>query len=497
MSHTKAYLSHKELSPDYPSFLPPMLVKELRQLLRTKGFLTCFLGIHGVMTLALIFALLDQDSSTTNNYGMFNGFFWALMTAMLLVITPLRGMNALSAEIDTRSIDLLLLTQLSARRIVLGKWGSLLSTGVLLALSLLPYGMLRYFFGSVDLLKDLKLLFIMLMLSAALTAVSIWSSGLIKIVRFLFPVALIVALQVSFSNFVLSRSGSTISLSFASMKGLQLLALCGCLLFLLVFFLLQASRKLTAPAVNDAPLLRSLPVIGFVLCIMITLAVYPIGPLVIAFVFMLLACAFDLAQPRELMAVHWRPWLTRSPFLRAVGYCSLPGWTSAVLFAAIGLGLFAIVGIYPPLRFTGINTPFVAYAWFLAVAWQAVVAPTVLLTCLPISTGKWGGAGFYFVTQGLMGILALFANNLSQSTPNLKAFLTFIGSTLPMSSFWLSSPKIPNPGVAPEHIFGQMVSMAGLLLLIWFHSKPSFSLLRRITLQEGPAPAPLDFKTKR
>src|SRR5262245_13551218 len=166
---------------DFPTWLPAMLVKELRQGLRTKGFVGALVGFQVVMTLVTVFAIAGGSDSST--YQTLQVAYWLVLSAQLLLITPARAIAGLQSELESRSIDLLLLTRLTAWRVVLGKWCSLLVQAALLVIALLPYGVARYFFGSVDLTGELKLIVALFAVSGVITAAALWSSALSKITR--------------------------------------------------------------------------------------------------------------------------------------------------------------------------------------------------------------------------------------------------------------------------------------------------------------------------
>src|SRR6185436_10235188 len=117
---------------DFPTWLPAMLVKELRQGLRARGFVGTLVGFQVVMTLFTVFAIAGGTGSSS--FEILQGAYWAMLNLQLLLITPIRAMAGLQAELETRSIDLLLLTRLTAWRVVLGKWCSLLVQAALLVI---------------------------------------------------------------------------------------------------------------------------------------------------------------------------------------------------------------------------------------------------------------------------------------------------------------------------------------------------------------------------
>lgn len=490
-TQTETKVPAASATPDYPSYLPPMLVKELRQLLRTRGFIAVLLGIHVLMIFVLLLLVIMEQLDSNSGYGITNGLFWSLMSLVLLIITPLRGGNSLNQEFQTKSIDLLLLTRLSANRIVLGKWGSLMATGSLFALSLLPYGMLRYFFGPGDMLGDACQLLAMATLSATLTAISVWGSSLARVSRILVPIIVVVTLQI-----VASRNlGRVASGAFAGTTGpfgfsfAETLMLSACMVFVLLFALLQASRKLRPLAENDAPVARALPLIAFGAGLLLWAFAKDHGVYRFAFVFSLFVCAIELSQARKLLAVHWKPWAGRNVFQGLAGWCALPGFPSAAFFAAVLLGLFALAGLWPALRILGSSSSFAANAWLMALAWQGLVFPGALMGCLTVPQRNWNMGGMQFVIHGLMGILSLFAWNAPVMFVSLKSSLLVLGGILPISSFWLGLPNLRQSGVTTQLFLGQVIMMAGVAAMLWYRAGPAFAELRKNVLRSRQAGA--------
>jgi hypothetical protein len=138
---------------DFPDRLSPMVVKELRQGLRTRLFGGVMLVLH---LLLILFTLM---SGGAGNAAEVSGWFDGIITLVLCVILPLRGFSAVADELKARTLDMLVLTQLSAGRIVFGKWASIASQSLLIALSVLPYVVARYVFGGLDLFGEVTALF--------------------------------------------------------------------------------------------------------------------------------------------------------------------------------------------------------------------------------------------------------------------------------------------------------------------------------------------------
>ncbi len=159
---------------DFPSWLPPMLVRELRQGVQSGVFAWTFIGIQAAM-----FALMTWAVGTFGGgpggipAREFSALFWLAIATAIVVVVPLRGLTAVSNERLGNNLDLVRLSRLSATRIILGKWLAIACQGVLVATALLPYLVLRYFLGGVDVVNDLEAFGWMAVAALAVTAAAL------------------------------------------------------------------------------------------------------------------------------------------------------------------------------------------------------------------------------------------------------------------------------------------------------------------------------------
>jgi hypothetical protein len=137
---------------DFSDRLSPMVVKELRQGLRTRMFALVMLFLHGLLLIVTFINGANAQGVDTN--WMLQG----LSILCLCVIMPLRGFSAVADEIHRNTLDMLVLTRLSAVRIVFGKWLSIALQSLLIALSLMPYVVASYVYGGTDLIHELEML---------------------------------------------------------------------------------------------------------------------------------------------------------------------------------------------------------------------------------------------------------------------------------------------------------------------------------------------------
>lgn len=467
---------------DFPDWLPPMLVKELRQGLRARGFVALFVVFHVITVLAFWWTLeINSASGSREIFNWLNGLFWGLVNLVLLLALPWRGLSGLRSEMDGRTLDLLVLTRLTAWRIVLGKWIALSAQAALFLLTLLPYGVVRYFFGSVDLLGDLGLVCTLLMASLALTAATLWVSTLPKIVRILVPVAMVFGAQgfgmASITRMTMaSRPGVTMSPTRFPpvMDGWGVLAT----VLIIAVCLGLAVRRLAPPAENHSQWARGL------LLALLLLAV-PVGwiaprlPLVqLGFIATVFVGALEMSRDCLPMAVHWRSWRARGRWGALVGRLALPGWPSAARFAALALAVVAVFQlVMPRVGMPGVGP--LLFAWWMVLVWQALVFPAVLLSFLPESSSLRLGGGGYFVVQGLFCIMSMISVTngaaLFAST-ELVRLLDTLCQVLPVSSFWLTGSKLKT-GIGNGYIVGQAVM---LVLLVWLMRRQSALYWRQL-----------------
>ncbi len=142
---------------DFPSWLSPMVVKELRQGVQSGAFAWTFVGLQGAMFFLMSWALTVFSPDGGFGRDTVHSFFWLIVAVGVLLVLPLRGLGAISSERVGNNLDLVRLTRLSATRIVTGKWLAIVAQCALLVAAILPYLVLRYFFGGVNVVRDLEI----------------------------------------------------------------------------------------------------------------------------------------------------------------------------------------------------------------------------------------------------------------------------------------------------------------------------------------------------
>ncbi len=452
---------------DFPTWLPAMFVKELRQGLRTRGFVGSMVGFQVVMVIAFVWAFAANVFGESQALRTVNGFFWGILAVMLLVVMPLRAMAGLRQEIDAKTLDLLMLTHLTGWRIVLGKWTSLLAQAALLLLAVLPYGVVRYFFGAVDLVQDFYIIALMYMGCGLLTAVGLWVSGLPRILRIGIPLVLFFLSQGVFGNgFYRLRYG----LLSGSPSGLGSDWWVAVPIFdgilLLVFFLVLAVRRIAPPAENHSPMVRGLGLLTLLPVPLLYVWGSGSSPgepqMWFAVLSLGVVSVIEISSLRLPMAVQVRTWWRRGWWGRLAGRFVLPGWPSAALFTLFWLALATVGARMGLIEFSAGDANGMTRVFMLL--WTALVFPMLLLSFMP-RIGRQAPL-VYFIIQAVFGILCIMEGNTTQVSPvnPLVENLRWLLHVFPVTSFWLEAAA---QEVHPYHPYRFMTGQAVVMALVF------------------------------
>lgn len=328
---------------DFPDRLSPMLVMELRQGLRGRWFTTTFLGFQGLL---VVVSLLEHIARQRG--AAVPQVFWGLVTAVLLLAIPLRGITALSRERRGGNLDLLRLTRLEAGRIAYGKWTALMAQSLLCAVALLPYLVLRYFSGGVETVAELLGLFWLLVLSGLLTALAVGVSGLRRLWARLSVLAMVLllgyflsgtSLQIVSHQFFAVPFGNAGEFRYWLWCSVATLASVACLGWGLLLF--GASR--VCPEASD---LSSSRRAAMLLLVCLVTPLFGRAPGMMDFIpAFALVCALGFAildaltEPPRITPVLMAPF-SRSVWRRLAGRLLLPGWHTGVWFVVVLYALF-------------------------------------------------------------------------------------------------------------------------------------------------------------
>ncbi len=329
---------------DFKDWISPIMVKELRQGMRTKLFTTAFIVLQGFMVLFVMVGFAESGGGG----GASSGFFWFLVNVTLLVVMPLRGFGALSSEIRQNTMDLIALTRMSAWRITVGKWAALVSQSVLLTVGVLPYVVLRYFFGGIDPINELFLLTVALTLSCLLSA------GMVGLSAFpSFLVRALIAIGASISA-IFATTGISGSVAFSAVPLSDPDFLWGvfgffCLAaFLIYYFLSMGATRIAPEALNYTTLRRVLSIV----CLTAVMALPIVFPNVegeplffIGSSLMGLFAMDALTESPSGVRSLYLPFIRRGPLGQIFGFFLTPGWFSGVFYVLLLGGIYILAGL--------------------------------------------------------------------------------------------------------------------------------------------------------
>lgn len=162
-----------------------MMLKELRQGLRRGVFLIPFMLIHLFAIAALYLEFYTELDLGANPFtgvmqmGLFleYGPFWWVAGGVCMLLMPMGGIVLMGQEMDEGNYELLQMTELSRWQVVLGKFLSIWSISLLTFSSLIPYLIVRYFVGGMEVWRNIALVMTVVFVAAIIAAGAIGASS--------------------------------------------------------------------------------------------------------------------------------------------------------------------------------------------------------------------------------------------------------------------------------------------------------------------------------
>lgn len=323
---------------DFSDRLSPMLVKELRQGLRSPLFLWAFIAMH----LALTIMALTTLSSESGGRGP-SSFFWWTVVLVIIFALPLRGFNALLDEARLNTLDTLVLTRLTAWRIVFGKWCAIAAQCLLVAVTVLPYLILRYFGGGMNLGQECLWLGVYLVAGLTFAAILVGFSWM----RFFLLRGLI---ALGGASLLFSFCGMSISTFLVGRRHSYLpdIPWQGFLIYfgaatLLIYYMIETGAAQIAPLSENRSTLRR--VVSLVLAVGIFPVVFtdfwPGAMIILAGITGFAGLEALTELPRHFSVIK-RPFVRLGALGKLAGRWLYPGWHSGLIFfltlAVLGTG---------------------------------------------------------------------------------------------------------------------------------------------------------------
>lgn len=329
---------------DFWDGLSPVLVKELRQGLRSGWFTKTYIIIQILLCLLIVFQAINglfyENNDNTSGSDTVGGFYWTIVGFLLFVRAPFLAMNGVSQEIQGKTLELLALTRQTSRRLLWGKWMSIMIQSILMVVTILPYGMSRYYFGQINVADELLILFMMLCGSGLIVAMGLSISplsGIFKAFIGIVSLGFLISVGEMMSHYVRFDKIEWLSMLIMTLGAIAL-----------IFFLLELGASWIAPiSENTALRLRSS---GLGLCLVTGLAYAFDLSLDILGVFSgitLTALAFllfeSLRDCRKVQWAHVRQFLSWPKPIRWIELMFYPGWQSGLIFSIVLLGISSLL----------------------------------------------------------------------------------------------------------------------------------------------------------
>lgn len=332
---------------DFSDRISPMMVKELRQGMRTRAFTGTFLILQMILGFSMLIALMSDAGDTGK---LISSIVFFLFSIVAIILQPLRGVSAVAAEFKDDTLEIMSLTRLTSLRIVLGKWASLVSQTALMLSATVPYLVMRYFFGGMELFAELALLFTIFFLSMCLTGVTVGLSCTRSVlIRGLVPLILIPGGLMMISGLLVGNE----------MRGLYRMfnfqdeeLVFGLLTFLVMgayigyYFLDMGVSRIAVVAENHAVRKRGVSLVLLVVILTILFFNPPFS--VISFVIMLVfsvAVGIDVCSERAVSVPSVvEPYVRRGRLGKLFGRLFYPGWHSGFYLVTILFFATLLVG---------------------------------------------------------------------------------------------------------------------------------------------------------
>ena len=84
-------------------FISPIVVKEIRQGLKSRFFSSTYLILQGLMVFSILLYLTTL--SLSSNVSTINGFFWLFLGIPLVLVMPIRAFNAIHEENKNKTLE--------------------------------------------------------------------------------------------------------------------------------------------------------------------------------------------------------------------------------------------------------------------------------------------------------------------------------------------------------------------------------------------------------
>jgi len=447
---------------DFSDRLSPIIVKELRQGMRTKMFAITFILLQAVMALALLTSTSAGSSAAAANS------FWFILCIILLFVMPQRGFNALAGEEKNQTMDLILLTRLTSWRITFGKWIAIVCISLLIVISVMPYVVLRYYVGGINIGADLMRMGIVVFFSCLLTACSVgFSAQKMVLLRRIIGLGILV-LAITLTSGIMSQLNYS---GFYTSPKDDWLAYAGTLALgiFTVYYLLDMGASVIAPAAENHSTRKRLASIGIIFSIAIA-ALFGTDLDTLARISLIITTVVSIDALTEnpvLLPSVTVPFVRKGLLGRLSGYFLYPGWHTAIVFSLI---MFTVpCGL---LIYQGNGAPDSEDLGYLIAFTAAVLMPVVISRIFFPSTRSH--FALYILLQSIIGLFSLLITIIANTT-NTDEILLF-----GLISPYVCMAGIDNSPTRELFIICAIVTLLLYLAILTVRSIPIFQKTRDV-----------------
>lgn len=349
--------------------LNPVLVKEVRQSLRGAYFRRTFhVTLSATLTIAVLVLVFGARNHDTRLGETFFDWIFGCLAVAVCVLVPILAYFSVGAEKEENTFDLLVLSNIKPRQIVLGKLHSALVLDLLFLSAAGPFLVCSYLLPGADPLAMLYMLVLAAVVAVvlALIAIAVSTFTSIKFLRVLLLAALFAGLMLSMGLLAafcaeLMRRPDSLRDDDLWLGSLWFLV---ALLFTAAFAVTVAAANLAHPDENRSTPIRAVCLVACAvvpIALGISFAFMRYDPDVImgftmaAMVILAVPSLFLVTEPERLTRRTERE-VPRSRLLALVAACVLPGGGRGMLFLLLqhavlfagGFLVFSIVRLKNP-----------------------------------------------------------------------------------------------------------------------------------------------------
>jgi len=450
--------------------MSPILVKELRQGLRATTFTGAFVLIHLVMIASVLLAV---GVTPSRYWDPAASLFWGTIWLWSVIILPARAYGELRRELRDRTLELTFLTRLTAWRTIQGKWLSVFLQTVLVISAVLPYAVLRYFVGRVDLVMDMTGLALVLLTSGVATALMLLAAACQSwMLNIAFAVGAVFLLP--WGAWGLLMAMSTPLRSLVGRSAMPLNGVAAVLAAVMTTgFLLELAASRIAPAAENHALRKRALALGALLFAAFVAPSGDPGWMGAASAVVLFTCMDAVCERPLTLRTLYLPFARRGAPGRLLGRLFYPGWPSGMLFTAVALAGLALYWSRLGM------TPRAVHA--IALALPAFVLFPLAITQLlaPRTQRRWTWYGAAQLGGGFAAILWLIMASVVSRSPDVECVCPTIALLASMRS---TSAAVAAPCRSANAL--ALLAMVGFLCL---HQRAAW---RELSAAERRAAAP-------